>query len=52
MSVPYSVFVTARELIAKTNEHLFVFYELGDLEGARRCRKKIAKIKEIIDRLD
>ena len=48
---PNPLVFSAMEMIARSNEHLFVFYEIDDLEGARRCKERIANIRRLLDKL-
>jgi hypothetical protein len=52
IDTPGAIFVQARKLLADANEGLFLFYQLDDLEGARRYKKKIAKIQALLEKYD
>ncbi len=52
IDTPRAFLAEARKLLVKKNEGLFLFYELGDLEGARRYKKKIAKIQALLEKYD
>ena len=45
-----AVLTQARELLAKKNEALFLFYQLDDLEGARRHKETMSKIQAFLDK--
>lgn len=47
-----AVLSEARKLLAKKNEGLFLFYELGDIEGARRYKERMAKIQALLEKYD
>jgi hypothetical protein len=47
-----AVLTQARELLAKKNEGLFLFYELGDLEGARRYKERMSNIRALLEKYD
>ncbi len=52
IDTPRAFLVEARKLLAEKNENLFLFYQLDDLEGARRYKDRIAKIQQLLDKYD
>jgi hypothetical protein len=50
IDTPNAFLAEARQLIQKKNEGLFLFYQLGDLEGARRYKEKIAKVQRYLEK--
>jgi len=52
IDTPPAVLSEARKLLAKKNEGLFLFYELGDIEGARRYKERMAKIQALLEKYD
>lgn len=52
IDTPRAIFVQARKLLAEANEGLFLFYQLDDLEGARRYKKKISELKRFVEKYD
>ena len=52
IDTPCDILEEARTLVAKKNEGLFLFYEMGDLEGARCHKERIARIQALLDQYD
>ena len=52
IDTPMAFLEEARKLLSKANEGLFLFYQLDDLEGARRYKKRMGNIKRLLETYD
>ena len=50
IDTPDAILFQARKLLAEANEGLFLYYQIDDLEGARRYKQTISDIKRFVEK--